>query len=275
MKFKLFGHNKKTGGYKFSLNTNRCSYSPGYENNCAINAFRCIDIISDDSYQKLSMYARNRLNTTGITLCEIIHILRKEHTANFQIRVVTFKKSEHIKLIPGFLKKYSEMIDLQDGQCVLMSIDKDTVVNHMVVFAKLDNTLYIIDKQLQSTTCLESLFTLKNYFRTYINDSESFPGLTLSFIENHDDENFVIPMNKNLFDIIDPGYFDSCNLDNNVMELYEYGNGNITPPHRPTYENDGDENEDNPSRKRKRTEGGKTTKKRKTTKKPKTTKKRK
>jgi hypothetical protein len=109
MKFKLFGHhNKKTGGYKFRFNPNRCSYSPGLKNNCAINALRCIDIISDKSYEDLSVYATKRKrnsDTIGITLCEFIHILRQTYTgSNFEIRVVQFKKSGHIKWIPDFLK---------------------------------------------------------------------------------------------------------------------------------------------------------------------------
>ena len=274
MKFKLFGHNKKTGGYKFRFNPNRCSYSPGHKNNCAINALRCIDIISDKSYEDLSIYATKRKqnsDTIGITLCEFIHILRQTYTdSNFVIRVVPFKKSEHIGLIPGFLRKYSELIKLQDGQCFIMSIDKDTVVNHMVVFAKLDHELYIIDKQLPSTTCQESLILLDTYFETYIANSEILEGLTLSFIEDRNDEDFNIRMNKKLYDMIDRTYFDSCEPDREVLGLYKNEPGNQTPPYIPQ---DIDEDEQPQKRRNIQHEGGKTIKKRKTTKKRKTIKK--
>jgi len=266
MKFKLFGHSKKTGGHKFPFNPRRCSYSPGYENNCAINALRCIDIISDESYGELSIHATKRKRTSdtiGITLCEFIHILRKTYTdSNFKLRVVTFEQPKHIKMIPDFLIKYSELISLQNGECVVMSIDKVNVVNHMVVFAKLDDELYIIDKQLPSDACRESLFLLGDYFKSYIRDRKKLQGLTLSFVED-DHKIFDIPMNKKLYDIIKSEYFDSCEPDREVLDKYENAPGDRTPPYVP---DDIEEEVDN-ERIRKTRKGGKSTKKHKPTKK--------
>jgi hypothetical protein len=150
-----------------------------------------------------------------------------------------------------------------------MSIDKDTVVNHMVVFAKLDDELFIIDKQLPSTTCRESLFLLDTYFESYIDDSEILKGLTLSFIEDQNDNIFNIPMNKKLYDMIDRTYFDSCEPDREVLGLYKNEPGNQTPPYIPDDIDEVDE------QRYKKGKGGKTNKKRKTTKKRKTIKKKK
>jgi len=273
MKFKLFDNSKKTGGHKFQFNPLRCSYSPGYTSNCAINAFRCIDIISDESYGKLSDYTKEH---NGISLCDIVKILQQTYTrSKFRIRKMVFDDESKIKLIPDFLIKYCELINLQDNECIMLSIMNDDIPNHIVLLANYGSEIYIIDKQIQSKTCRESLILPQDYFEDYIVDK--IPNLTLFFLEDVNDKFFTnIKINKNFYTLIPSKYFDHCTPDDVAVSLYVNKPGNKTPPYTyPDEDQDIDQDEDI-GKKRKRPKsslGGKPTKKRKPTKK--TTKKRK
>jgi len=276
MKFQLFGNSKKTGGHKFPFNPNRCRYSPGYRRNCAINAFRSIDIISDESYRKLSDYTKEH---GGITLCDIVHILRQTYTeTKFRFRKMVFDNKSKIELIPDFLIEYCELIELQPNQCIVLSImsKNRNVSNHIVLLANHESNIYIIDKQVQSETCQESFFFPDEYFKHYLY-KESIEELTLYFLEEKIDD-FKIPIKKEFYKLIPSTFFDNCKSNDVALSLYENKCGNETPtyPYTDDDESEGEgEGQDEPPAKKTRTTGGKSTKKRKSNKKRKSTKKRK